>query len=157
MSNSETRFAVLLFSDIVGSTDLKQRHGVPAFAEALRVHNAHFERAAGECRGIRILQNMGDGYFAEGDSVSEVVKFALLFQDAMRAGPHLGVERAGAPTVRRHEPVSVSRTGLGMQDGTNCSNQTNTPQGSTIRGAWARSRRRLLSPWNPLVSFLPSC
>ena len=87
MSTSETRFAVLLFSDIVGSTDLKQRHGVPAFAEALRVHNAHFERAAGECRGIRILQNMGDGYFAEGDSVSEVVKFALLFQDAMRAGP----------------------------------------------------------------------
>ena len=87
MPGVETRFAVLLFSDIVGSTDLKQRHGVPAFSEALRVHNGHFERLARECRGIRILQNMGDGYFAEGDSVAEVVKFALLFQDAMRAGP----------------------------------------------------------------------
>ena len=87
MSGSQNRFAVLLFSDLVGSTDLKQRHGVPAFADALRVHNGHFERVAGACRGLRILQNMGDGYFAEGDSVSEVVKFALLFQDAMRPGP----------------------------------------------------------------------
>jgi len=29
------------------------------------------------------------------------------------------------------EPVSVSRTGLGMQDGTNCMNETNTPKGNT--------------------------
>ena len=79
MPGVETRFAVLLFSDIVGSTDLKARHGVPAFTAALRVHNGHFERIARECRGLRILQNMGDGYFAEGDSVAEVVKFALLF------------------------------------------------------------------------------
>ena len=87
MSGSQTRFAVLLFTDIVGSTDLKARHGVQVFSEALRTHNGHFERLAHECRGIRILHNMGDGYFAEGDSVAEVVKFALLFQDAMRDGP----------------------------------------------------------------------
>src|SRR6185369_15022765 len=37
--------------------------------------------------GIRIRQNMGDGYFAEAGSVSEAVRFALLFQDAMRTGP----------------------------------------------------------------------
>jgi class 3 adenylate cyclase len=87
MAGSETRFAILLFTDIVGSADLKMRHGVPAFRDALRTHNGHFERLARECRGIRILQNMGDGYFAAGDSVAEAVKFALLFQDAMRAGP----------------------------------------------------------------------
>ena len=84
---SETRFAVLLFSDIVGSTDLKARHGVPAYRAALQVHNDHFERCVRECRGLCILQNMGDGYFAEAGSVSEAVRFALLFQDAMRAGP----------------------------------------------------------------------
>lgn len=83
----ETRFAVLLFSDIVGSTDHKSRHGVPAYSTALRIHNDHFERISGECRGIRILQNMGDGYFAEADSVAEAVRFALLFQDSMRTGP----------------------------------------------------------------------
>ena len=87
MRSSETRFAVLLFTDLVGSTDLKQRHGVPVFAEALRIHNGHFERLIGECRGLRILQNLGDGYFAQSDSVAEAVKFALLFQEAMRAGP----------------------------------------------------------------------
>jgi class 3 adenylate cyclase len=87
MPPSETRFAVLLFTDIVGSTDLKARHGVPAYRAALRVHNDHFERVIHECRGIRILQNMGDGYFAEASSVSEAVRFALLFQDAMRVGP----------------------------------------------------------------------
>ena len=84
---SETRFAVLIFTDIVGSTDLKARHGVPAYSAALRVHNDHFERIARECRGIRILLNLGDGYFAEAGGVAEAVRFALLFQDAMRAGP----------------------------------------------------------------------
>ena len=48
----ETRFAVLLFTDIVGSTELKARHGVPAYSEALRTHNGHFERLAHECRNI---------------------------------------------------------------------------------------------------------
>jgi len=86
-SESETRSAILVFTDLVGSTDLKVRHGVPAYSAALKVHNDHFERLAGECRGVRILQNMGDGYFAEADSVSEAVRFALLFQDAMRMGP----------------------------------------------------------------------
>ncbi len=83
----QTRFAVLLFTDIVGSTDLKAKHGVPVFSKALRVHNEHFERLAGECRGIQILRNMGDGYFAQSGSIAEAVKFALLFQDAMREGP----------------------------------------------------------------------
>lgn len=55
--------------------------------ECLRTRRDHFERIVGECRGIRILQNMGDGYFAEAGSVAEAVRFALLFQDAMRAGP----------------------------------------------------------------------
>jgi serine/threonine protein kinase/class 3 adenylate cyclase len=84
---SKTRFAVLFFTDIVGSTDLKVRYGVPAYSEALRIHNDHFERIAGECHGILVRQNTGDGYFAEAGGVAEAVRFALLFQDAMRAGP----------------------------------------------------------------------
>ncbi len=83
---SETRFAVLIFTDIVDSADLKARHGIPAYSAALRIHNDHFVCLARECR-IRILQNMGDGYFAEEGGVSQAVRFALLFQDAMRTGP----------------------------------------------------------------------
>jgi class 3 adenylate cyclase len=49
MQAAETRFAVLLFTDIVGSTDMKERYGVPAFSAALVTHNRHFERLAREC------------------------------------------------------------------------------------------------------------
>jgi len=87
MPAAETRFAVLLFTDIVGSMDLKARHGVPAYSEALLVHNSLFESLAHECRDITILQYQGDGYFAEAGSMAEAVRFALLFQDAMRDGP----------------------------------------------------------------------
>ena len=86
MPGSETRFAVLLFTDIVDSTGLKARHGVPPFSEALRTHNGHFERIARECLNLRTLQSRGDGYFAEAGSVTEAVRFALLFQEAMREG-----------------------------------------------------------------------
>ena len=81
------RFTVLIFTDIVGSTDMKNRCGVPAYSEALRIHNGHFERLARECRNIRILRNMGDGYFAEAGGIVDAVRFALLFQHAMREGP----------------------------------------------------------------------
>ena len=84
MPAPETRFAVLLFTDIVGSTELKARHGVPAYSEALRAHNGHFERIARECFNIRTLQSRGDGYFAEAGSIAEAVRFALLFEEAMR-------------------------------------------------------------------------
>ncbi|MCX6878942.1 MAG: protein kinase [Verrucomicrobia bacterium] len=86
MQASDTRFAVLLFTDIVGCAALKQRYGVPAYSEALVTHNRHFERLARECH-LTILQNLGDGYFAEAGGVAEAVRFALLFQDAMREGP----------------------------------------------------------------------
>jgi class 3 adenylate cyclase len=82
----DTRFSVMLFTDIVGSTALKERHGVPAYSEALSIHNRHFERVARDCH-LTILQNMGDGYFAEAGGIAEAIRFALLFQAAMRLGP----------------------------------------------------------------------
>ena len=87
MPGSETRFAVLLFTDIVDSTELKGRHGVPAYSAALRTHNAHFERLAHECLNLRTLQSRGDGYFVQAGSITEAVRFALLFQEALRAEP----------------------------------------------------------------------
>lgn len=49
---SQTRFSLLIFTDLVGSADLKARHGVPAYSAALRVQNDHFKRLARECRGV---------------------------------------------------------------------------------------------------------
>jgi class 3 adenylate cyclase len=87
MSASEARFAILLFTDIVGSSELKARHGVPAYSEALRIHNGHFERLARECLNTRNVQSRGDGYFAEAGSGADAVRFALLVQEALREGP----------------------------------------------------------------------
>ena len=59
-----SRFAVLLFSDIVGSTELKARYGVPAYSAALRTHNGHFERIARDCRRVDLsaIGDHGGGY-----------------------------------------------------------------------------------------------
>ena len=87
MPASETRFAVLLFTDIVGSTDLKARHGIPAYSVALRRHNEIFESLARGIAGSQIIKHLGDGYFAVFAGVADAVRFALLFQHAMRSEP----------------------------------------------------------------------
>jgi class 3 adenylate cyclase len=111
MAVVETRFAVLLFTDIVDSTELKCMHGAPAFKDALEIHNRHFERAADECRGVEILQNTGDGYMARGDSVAEMVKLALLFQDAIRNEPWAAVRLTSRVGVHAGESYSLSAKG----------------------------------------------
>ncbi len=83
MSSSETRFAVLLFSDIVGSTDLKSQHGAMAYLAAAELHNALFERFAAEEK-LTLIKNTGDGYLARTESVAAAVRFALRLQDGLR-------------------------------------------------------------------------
>lgn len=114
MSASGTRFAVLIFTDIVGASELKVRHGVPAFSEALVTHNGHFERLARECGDIRILQNMGDGYFAEAGGIVEALRFALLFQDAMRDGPWTEVRLATRVGIHAGEVSVIPTEGGGI-------------------------------------------
>lgn len=109
-----TRFAVLLFSDIVGSTELKERHGVPAYQAALRTHNRHFERIAREVHGIRILQNTGDGYFAEAAGVADAVRFALLFQHALREGPWGEVSLSARTGIHVGEVTSLDGEGVSV-------------------------------------------
>ncbi len=83
MSSSETRFAVLLFSDIVGSTDLKSQHGAMVYLTASELHNALFERLATEEK-LTLIKNTGDGYLARTESVAAAVRFALRLQDGLR-------------------------------------------------------------------------
>jgi serine/threonine-protein kinase len=111
--SAASRLAVLLFTDIVGSTDLKARIGTTTFATLLQEHNSLFESACAELHG-EILKHTGDGYFAAFATGSEAVRAALRFQHEIRLrqwaepvrvriGIHVGevavVKMAGRPDI----------------------------------------------------------
>src|SRR5690349_24629290 len=81
------RRAVLLFTDVVGSTELKSRLGTGTYARLLARHNALFEAAAAQTPGARILKHTGDGYFASFETPGDAVRCALRFQHAMENEP----------------------------------------------------------------------
>ncbi len=79
-----SRLAVLLFTDLVGSTELKAKLGAAAFVRLLGRHDALFKQYLAESPGAEVLQDTGDGYFAAFARVSDAVNFALKFQESMR-------------------------------------------------------------------------
>jgi serine/threonine-protein kinase len=82
-----SRLAVLLFTDIVGSTELKGRIGSLAYWQLLQRHNELFEQVCADCRDGEILKHTGDGYLATFQKPSDAVKVALMFQEAMSGEP----------------------------------------------------------------------
>jgi serine/threonine-protein kinase len=82
-----TRLAVLLFTDIVGSTQLKEKLGGAAYTKLLTRHNELFEAGLKECRGALTIKHTGDGYFASFPTASDAVRFALMFQARMTLEP----------------------------------------------------------------------
>jgi class 3 adenylate cyclase/serine/threonine protein kinase len=111
--STSSRLAVLLFTDIVGSTDLKGRLGAGAYPNLLQRHNDLFEQICRDERGD-VLKHTGDGFFAAFTTASDAVRAALLFQHAIRSEPwptpisvrigiHVGevamMEMAGRPDV----------------------------------------------------------
>jgi serine/threonine protein kinase/class 3 adenylate cyclase len=115
MASPRTRLAVLLFTDIVGSTDLKARLGTAVYAPLLDAHNRLFETGVAAIPGAEVIKHTGDGYFAAFNTASDAVRFAIGFQRAMaahlwrpealttRVGIHVGevqlVEQAGRSDV----------------------------------------------------------
>src|SRR5688500_20129455 len=94
---TQSRLAVLLFTDVVGSTDVKSKIGTAAYTRLLSRHNELFESLCKRFAGGEILKHTGDGYFAAFGTASDAVRFALLFQHAMRAS---GWNSAPLPTAR---------------------------------------------------------
>ena len=119
-----SRLVVLLFSDIVGSVDLKSRLGTSAYAELLSRHNQIFHATAAEIPGARVLQNTGDGFLASFATPSDAVRFSLLFQARMglepwkperlwsRVGIHLGELQTLEPTTT--DTASTNVVGLAI-------------------------------------------
>src|SRR5262245_38722931 len=75
-----SRLTVILFSDVVGSTDLKSRVGAAAYSALLRRHNEIFERACAAVPDAQVLKHTGDGYMILFATASDAVRFALRAQ-----------------------------------------------------------------------------
>ncbi|HET9681534.1 MAG TPA: adenylate/guanylate cyclase domain-containing protein [Candidatus Limnocylindrales bacterium] len=92
---SERLLATVLFTDIVGSTELAARLGDTAWRDLLAKHHAIVRRELARFRG-RELDTAGDGFFASFDGPARAVEAAAALRDPLRA---IGIEvRAGLHT-----------------------------------------------------------
>jgi class 3 adenylate cyclase len=92
---SERVLATVLFTDIVGSTELAARLGDSAWRDLLQRHHAIVRRELARFQG-RELDTAGDGFFAAFDGPARAVQAASSIRDALQA---LDVEiRAGLHT-----------------------------------------------------------
>jgi WD40 repeat protein/class 3 adenylate cyclase len=82
-----SRLAVLVFTDVVGSSELKTRLGVLTYAKLLARHDALFRELLEHFPSAEVIQDTGDGFFAAFQTVGDAVRFALRFQDAMHREP----------------------------------------------------------------------
>src|SRR4051812_27021706 len=105
------RVAVLLFTDIVGSTDLKGRLGDLAYKQLLDRHNELFEASLAEIPGSRAIKHTGDGYLAEFRTPSDAVRFALLFQSRMMLEPWQGAKLLTRVGIHQGEITSTVQAG----------------------------------------------
>src|SRR5436189_2233242 len=96
-----SRLMVLMFTDIVGSTDLKRKLGDSETAKMIRRHDEIFRYTVGAFPFAEILKDVGDGFLARFNSASDAVHAALHFQSSLhsekwqhplksRVGLHLG-------------------------------------------------------------------
>jgi class 3 adenylate cyclase len=99
---SDRYVATIVFTDIVGSTDLAQRQGDARWRDTLDAHDALAAQLSARFGG-RIVDTAGDGALATFDGPTPGVEYARAFCEAVhqlglrvRAGVHTGeVERRG--------------------------------------------------------------
>ena len=81
---TERVLATILFTDIVGSTELAARLGDTAWRELLERHHAIVRRELARFRG-RELDTAGDGFFASFDGPARAVQAAAALREPLRA------------------------------------------------------------------------
>jgi class 3 adenylate cyclase len=84
---AESRLAVLLFTDIVGSTELKSRLGAGGYSALLTRHDVLFKQALSGIDRAEVINDTGDGYFLCFARASDAVRFALRLQKAIHDEP----------------------------------------------------------------------
>ena len=106
-----TRVAVLLFTDIVGSTELKGKLGDVAYKQLLDRYNDLFETSLAEIPGSRAIKHTGDGYLAEFRTPSDAVRCALLFQSRMMLEPWQATKLQTRVGIHQGEITSTVQVG----------------------------------------------
>jgi len=92
---AERVLATILFTDIVGSTEMAERLGDTAWRELIERHHAIVRRELARFRG-RELDTAGDGFFASFDGPARAVQAAASLREPLR---EIGLEiRAGLHT-----------------------------------------------------------
>jgi len=81
------RMLAIMFTDLVGSVDLKARLGAQRYGRLIAHHDAVFSDVLAELAGASIYQNTGDGFIATFDTHSDAVRAALEFQSRLREAP----------------------------------------------------------------------
>jgi len=96
-----SRLAVLVFTDVVGSSELKNRLGVLTYAKLLARHDAIFRELLAEFPSAEVLQDTGDGFFAAFQTVGDAVRFAALDDtDRWRVQVLAAIEESRSPERR---------------------------------------------------------
>lgn len=112
-AGSERVLATVLFTDIVGSTELAARLGDAAWRDLLARHHAIVRRELARFRG-RELDTAGDGFFASFDGPARAVLAAAALREPLRA---IGLEiRAGLHTGE-FEVTDGKVVGIGVSVG----------------------------------------
>ena len=98
----QSRLMVLMFTDIVGSVDLRRRLGEQRAAQIIKKHDELFRYTVSAFPFAEIVKDLGDGFLAHFGGASDAVHAALHFQHALndqkwegeqikvRVGVHLG-------------------------------------------------------------------
>ncbi|HEX7898858.1 MAG TPA: adenylate/guanylate cyclase domain-containing protein [Planctomycetota bacterium] len=91
------RIRVIMFTDLLNSTKLKEQIGAEAYRALKSKHDAFIRQGLALAPTGQVLQDTGDGYFVSFDSVAQAVAAALVFQALMarEAWPHPFTSRVG--------------------------------------------------------------
>lgn len=84
MEGRGTSIKVVMFTDIVGSVDMKKRIGAEAYAPLIEQHDVLFRQAVETIDGADVRQDTGDGFLALFETPSDAVRAALRFQYLIR-------------------------------------------------------------------------
>jgi len=80
---TQPRIAVLMFTDAVDSVSIKSRLGLKEYGRLIARHDALFRRLLGDTPGATLIQDTGDGFYAEFATASDAVTMALRFRQAL--------------------------------------------------------------------------
>jgi class 3 adenylate cyclase len=105
--------ATVLFTDIVGSTELMSRMGDSRWRDLLQRHHAAVRHELSRYRG-RELDTAGDGFFAAFDGPARAVHAATAIRDSLRA---LGIDVRAGIHVGECEVSDDKLTGVAVSIG----------------------------------------